>query len=40
VWPSEVAGFHEHGYALYQALGQEAYAPARRAQVAKAREGH
>jgi isopenicillin N synthase-like dioxygenase len=22
VWPKEVAGFHEHGYALYQALDQ------------------
>ena len=30
---------HDVTQALYRALGQEAYAPARRAQVAKAREG-
>ena len=38
----ERTGLAEHfdvTQALYQALGQEPYAPARRAQVAKAREG-
>jgi 3-hydroxybutyryl-CoA dehydrogenase len=33
-----LAEHHDVTLALYQALGQEAYAPARRAQVAKARE--
>jgi 3-hydroxybutyryl-CoA dehydrogenase len=35
-----LAEHHDVTLALYQALGQEAYAPARRAQVAKARTGH
>lgn len=34
-----LAEHHDVTLALYRALGQEAYAPARRAQVAKAREG-
>ncbi|CAM3692754.1 3-hydroxyacyl-CoA dehydrogenase family protein [Polaromonas hydrogenivorans] len=34
-----LAEHHDVTLALYQALGQEAYAPARRAQVAKARTG-
>lgn len=34
-----LAEHHDVSLALYQALGQEAYAPARRAQVAKARAG-
>jgi len=35
-----LAEHHDVTLALYHALGQEAYAPARRAQVAKVREGH
>lgn len=34
-----LADHHDVTLALYRALGQEAFAPARRAQVAKAREG-
>lgn len=34
-----LAEHHDVTLALYRALGQEAYAPARRAQVAKARQG-
>lgn len=34
-----LAAHHDVTLALYQALGQDAYAPARRAQVAKARAG-
>lgn len=34
-----LAEHHDVTLALYRALGQESYAPARRAQVAKAREG-
>jgi 3-hydroxybutyryl-CoA dehydrogenase len=33
-----LAEHHDVTLALYRALGQEAYAPARRAQVAKARQ--
>jgi 3-hydroxybutyryl-CoA dehydrogenase len=35
-----LAEHHDVTLALYRALGQEAYAPARRAQVAKARQGN
>jgi 3-hydroxybutyryl-CoA dehydrogenase len=35
-----LAEHHDITLALYRALGQEAYAPARRAQVAKSREEH
>lgn len=35
-----LAEHHDATLALYRALGQEAYAPARRAQVAKTRETH
>jgi 3-hydroxybutyryl-CoA dehydrogenase len=35
-----LAEHHDVSLALYRALGQEPYAPARRAQVAKFREGH
>lgn len=35
-----LAEHHDVTLALYRALGQEPYSPARRAQVAKARDGH